>query len=86
MSELGNNSTEQLKSIVERVEKLEEEKAAVASDIRDVYSEAKSNGFDVAALRAIVRRRKQDEAELREHELVLDTYMAALGMLPKAAE
>ena len=86
MSELGGNSREQLKSIVERVEKLEEEKAAVASDIRDVYSEAKGNGFDPKVLRAIVRRRKQDEDELREHEAILDTYMAALGMLPKAAE
>jgi uncharacterized protein (UPF0335 family) len=84
MSELGGNSREQLKSIIERVEKLEEEKAAVASDISDVYKEAKGNGFDPKVLRAIVHRRKQDEAELREFEDTIDTYMVALGMAPAA--
>lgn len=70
-----------LKAFVERVERLEEEKKAIADDIRDVYAEAKSNGFDVKALRAIVRLRKQDTAERLEHEAIIDTYMHALGML-----
>jgi uncharacterized protein (UPF0335 family) len=69
-----------LKAFVERVERLEEEKKALADDIRDVYAEAKANGLDVKALRAIVRLRKQDADERREHEAILDTYMHALGM------
>jgi len=70
-----------LKAFIERVERLEEEKKAIADDIRDVYSEAKGNGFDVKALRTIVRLRKQDADERREHEAILETYMHALGML-----
>jgi uncharacterized protein (UPF0335 family) len=81
MTEIGNNSREQLKSIVERVERLEEEKKATVSDIRDVYAEAKSNGFDVKALRAIVRMRSQDDEKRRAEESVLETYMHALGMI-----
>jgi uncharacterized protein (UPF0335 family) len=72
---------DQLKAFVERVERLEEEKKAIADDIRDVYGEAKGNGFDVKALRAIVRLRRQDADERREHESVLETYMHALGMV-----
>jgi uncharacterized protein (UPF0335 family) len=70
-----------LKAFVERIERLEEEKKAIADDIRDVYGEAKSNGFDVKALRTIVRLRKQDADERREHDAILETYMHALGML-----
>lgn len=70
-----------LKAFVERVERLEEEKKAIADDIRDVYAEAKGNGFDVKALRTVVRLRKQDVNERKEHEAVLETYMHALGML-----
>ena len=70
-----------LKSFVERVERLEEEKTAIAVDIRDVYAEAKANGFDVKALRMIVRLRKQDADERREQEASLETDMHALGML-----
>jgi uncharacterized protein (UPF0335 family) len=70
-----------LKAFVERVERLEEEKKTIADDIRDVYAEAKANGFDVKALRAIVRLRKQDLEERREHETILATYMQALGMI-----
>jgi len=70
-----------LKAFVERIEKLEEEKKAISDDVRDVYSEAKANGFDTKALRAIVRMRKEDADERREHEAVLETYMHALGML-----
>lgn len=86
MSEIGHNSgmamaKDQIKSIIERIERLEEERAATASDIRDIYAEAKGNGFDVKAMRAIVRLRKQDPNERREHEEILETYMHALGML-----
>lgn len=72
---------DQLKAIVERIERLEEEKKATSDDIRDVYAEAKGNGFDVKALRAIVRLRKLDTDERREQQEVLDTYLNALGML-----
>lgn len=72
---------DQLKAFVERVERLEEEKKALADDIRDVYAEAKGNGFDVKALRHIVKLRKLDVNERKEFEAIIETYMAALGML-----
>ena len=72
---------DQLKAIVERIEKLEEEKKASSDDIRDVYAEAKGTGYDVKALRTIVSLRKQDTDERREQQEVLDTYLHALGML-----
>ena len=72
---------DQLKAIIERIEKLEEEKKATSEDIRGVYSEAKGNGFDAKALRAIVRMRKTDPDERRESEGILETYMHALNML-----
>ena len=72
---------DQLKAFVERIERLEEEKKAISDDIRDVYAEAKGNGFDVKALRTIVRLRKQDANERAEAETILETYMQALGML-----
>ena len=78
---LHQGTKEQLKTIVERIERLEEEKAALASDIRDVYAVAKSNGFDVKALRAIIRIRKKNDQERIEDETVLATYMHALGMI-----
>ena len=71
---------EQLKSIIERIERLEEEKQALADDIKEVYAEAKGNGFDTKALRTIIRLRKQDANERAEAEAVLELYMAALGM------
>ena len=70
-----------LKAFVERVERLEEEKKTIADDIRDVYAEAKGNGFDVKSLRIVVRLRKQDINERKEQEAVLETYLHALGML-----
>jgi uncharacterized protein (UPF0335 family) len=70
-----------LKAFVERIERLEEEKKATSDDIKDVYAEAKGNGYDVKALRTVVRLRKQDINERREEEAVLETYMHALGML-----
>ena len=72
---------DQLKAFVERIERLEEEKKATSDDIRDVYAEAKGNGFDIKALRSIVRLRKLDTDERREQQEVLDTYMHALGMV-----
>jgi uncharacterized protein (UPF0335 family) len=70
-----------LKAFVERIERLEEEKKAIADDIRDVYAEAKGNGFDIKAMRTIVRLRKQDKDERAEQETILQTYMLALGMI-----
>jgi uncharacterized protein (UPF0335 family) len=72
-------AADQLRSIVERIEHLEEEKKALADDIRDVYLEAKGNGFDVKALRAVIRLRKQDRNERAEQEAILETYLSALG-------
>ena len=73
---------DQLRSIVERVERLEDEKKAIADDIRDVFAEAKANGFDVKTLRTVVRMRKLEAAERQEQEAMLDLYLSALGMLP----
>ncbi len=70
-----------LKSIIERIERLEEEKKQTSDDIADVYAEAKGNGFDVKALRTIVRLRKQDPNDRQEAETILETYMQALGMI-----
>lgn len=72
---------DQLKAFVERIEKLEEEKKTISDDIRDVYAEAKANGFDVKALRQIIKMRKQEPTERQEQEAILETYMLALGML-----
>ena len=71
----------QLRSFIERIERLEEDKKTVADDIKEVYAEAKGNGYDVKVLRKVVAIRKQDQNERLEQEAVLDTYMAALGML-----
>lgn len=78
---------DQLRAVVERIEKLEEEKSTIGGDIREVYSEAKGQGFDVKALRKIVSLRKIDIRKRQEDEAVLETYMSALGMLnqPMAA-
>jgi len=72
---------DQLKAFVERIERLEEEKKATSDDIRDVYAEAKANGYDAKALRSVVRLRKLDVAERQEQEAILETYMHALGMI-----
>jgi uncharacterized protein (UPF0335 family) len=72
---------DQLKSIIERIERLEEEKKAISDDIRDVYAESKGNGYDVKVLRMIVRMRKQDAKERQEQETILETYLQALGMI-----
>ncbi len=76
----GAFAKEHLRSFVERIERLEEEKAALAADIREVYSEAKGAGFDAKIMRQVVRLRKLDRADFQEHEAILDLYMSALGM------
>ncbi|MCR9124166.1 MAG: DUF2312 domain-containing protein [Phyllobacteriaceae bacterium] len=81
MSDVHGVARDHLRAFVERIERLEEEKKTIADDIKDVYAEAKANGFDTKALRKIVAIRKQDQNERLEQEAVLDTYMAALGML-----
>src|SRR5215211_5206796 len=72
---------DQLKAIIERIERLEEEKKTISDDIRDVYAEAKGTGFDVKVLRTVVRMRKQDANERQEQEAILETYLNWLGML-----
>ena len=76
----------QLKSIVERIERLEEEKKTIAGDIKEVYAEAKSNGFDTKILRKVISLRKKEASEREEEQSMLDVYMAALGMIPGEAE
>lgn len=71
---------DQLRAFVERIERMEEEKKAISDDIKEIYAEAKGNGFDTKVLRQIVRIRKQDHAERMEQEALLELYMAALGM------
>ncbi|MEM7620435.1 MAG: DUF2312 domain-containing protein [Pseudomonadota bacterium] len=78
---INKATQQQLRSLLERIERLEEEKSALSGDIKEVYAEAKSSGFDVKAIRTIIRMRKQDDMERREQEAILDTYLHALGML-----
>ncbi len=73
----------QLRSLVERIEKLEEEKKAIAGDIKEVYAEAKANGFDTKVMRKVITLRKKDSTERAEEEAMLDLYMHALGMAPE---
>jgi uncharacterized protein (UPF0335 family) len=76
----GGIAADRLRSIVDRIERLEEERKALSSDIKDIYAEAKSAGFDVKVLRAIIRIRKQEPAEVEEQETLIDVYRRALGM------
>ena len=78
---VGGVAADQLKSIIERIERLEEEKAAVASDIKDIFAEAKGNGYDVKTLKKVIAERKLDAAERDEREYLLETYKRALGMI-----
>ncbi|SNY91697.1 Uncharacterized conserved protein, UPF0335 family [Cohaesibacter sp. ES.047] len=80
MSNAGGVAADQLRAFVERIERLEEEKKAIADDIKDVYAEAKGNGYDVKVMRQVVRMRKQDSNERQEMEALLDLYLHALGM------
>ena len=70
----------QLRALIERIERLEEEKKTIADDIKEVYAEAKGNGFDTKAMRTLIRLRKLDSAERQQQEAILDLYKAALGM------
>ncbi|MEZ5909637.1 MAG: DUF2312 domain-containing protein [Hyphomicrobiaceae bacterium] len=81
MTTLQASAQNQLRQLVEKIERLEEEKAALAGDIRDVFNEAKSMGFDVKVLRQIIRLRKKSKTDRDEEEAILETYMHALGML-----
>ncbi len=81
MTDVGGIAVERLRSLVERIERLEEEKKALADDIKEIYSEAKSSGFDVKVLRQVIRQRKIDARELEEQETILDLYRRALGMV-----
>lgn len=78
---LNTAAQTQLKSIIERIERLEEDKAAVQNDLKEVYAEAKGNGFDTKILRKVVRLRKQDKAKVQEEEAILDLYLSAIGGL-----
>lgn len=80
-----NIAADQLRSVIERIERLEEEKQALADDIKEVYAEAKANGYDTPTIRQVVRLRKQDSSERQEKEALLDLYMHALGMITAEA-
>ena len=86
MADRGGVAGERLKSFIERIERLEEEKRALAADIKEVYSEAKGAGFDIKTMREIVKIRRLDEEDLDEREALLDTYKRALGMMPQRAK
>ena len=81
VDEVSGAAAGQLKSFIERIERLEEEKKAIAEDIKDVYAEAKGTGFDVKVMRKIISLRKKDAAERQEEEAILELYMQALGMV-----
>lgn len=85
MPDIGGIAGERLKSFIERIERLEEEKRTLAEDIKEVYAEAKGTGFDTKIMRQLIRIRKRDQDELDEEETLLDVYKRALGMLPDAA-
>lgn len=76
----GGIAADRLRSLVERIERLEEERKALGGDIRDIYAEAKSAGFDVKVLRQLIRIRRQEPADIEEQETLLDVYRRALGM------
>ena len=80
MADVGGIAADRLRSFIERIERLEEEKAALAADIREVFAEAKSNGFDTKIMRQVVRLRKMENADREEQEMLLDLYKRALGM------
>jgi len=77
---------DQLRAFIERIERLEEEKQTIADDIKDIYSEAKGSGYDTKAMRKVIAIRKLDRAERMEQEAILDTYLAALGMINDGEE
>jgi len=86
MAVIGGVSGDQLRSYIERIEKLEEEKSSIAVDIREVFAEAKANGFDTKTMRQVIKLRKMDHSERDEQEHMLDLYKRVLGMLPELDE
>lgn len=80
MADVGGIAADRLRSFIERIERLEEEKAALAADVREIYAEAKGVGFDPKIMRQVIKLRKLDTAELQEQDALLDTYKHALGM------
>jgi uncharacterized protein (UPF0335 family) len=86
MADVGGIAADRLKSFIERIERLEEEKKALADDIKEVFAEAKGTGFDVKIMRQVIRLRRMDKDDLSEQETLLDLYRRALGMLPAESE
>ena len=84
MQDVGGVAVERLKSFIERIERLEEEKRALSGDIKEVYAEAKGTGFEPKIMRQIIKIRKMDKEEVDEEESLLDLYKRAIGMLPEA--
>ncbi|WP_410325051.1 DUF2312 domain-containing protein [Oceanibaculum nanhaiense] len=82
MPDVGGIAGERLRSFIERIERLEEEKAALAADIREIYAEAKGTGFDTKIMRQVLKLRKLDREDRQEQETLLDLYLQALGMMP----
>lgn len=82
MSDVNGIARDQLRSFVERIERLEEDKKAISDDIKEVYAEAKGNGFNTKVLRRVIALRKQDQNERQEQEAILDLYLCSLGMTP----
>lgn len=80
MSEVGGIAADRLRSLIERIERLEEEKSSIGNDIKDVYAEAKSAGFDTKIMKSIIRLRKMSAADRDEQELLIETYCKALDM------
>ena len=78
---LNSTAQGQLKSVIERIERLEEDKAAISADLKEVYLEAKGNGFDVKIIRKVIRLRKQDTAKRQEEDALVDIYLSAIGGL-----
>ena len=86
MADVGGVAGDRLRSFIERIERLEEEKATIAVDIREVYAEAKATGFDPKIMRQIIRLRKMESADRQEQEALLETYMTALGMVENSGQ
>ena len=86
MPDVGGIAGERLRSFIERIERLEEEKAALAADIREIYAEAKGTGFDTKIMRQVLKLRNLDREDRQEQETLLDLYLQALGMMPGSGE
>ena len=85
MSDVGGVTAEQLKAYIERIERLEEEKAEIAAQVREVFAEAKAEGFDTKVMRQVLKLRKMDASDRAEQESLLELYLSALGMAPELA-